>query len=230
MSKVIAPRHRRLTLSLMAALVVDLGTACTTTSGAPAQSYLSGRWQLDKSASEDPDSKISAAVADAESKLRRRLANAGYTEYGPVNTPGGGRGARGGASAGAELNGDEFSATGYIGPDFAGLRRNLKSVLGAPQLLVIDVQPEFVRLAGDEAPPRDYPYDEEFTRIDEYGTARIDTSWSGTTFKMRARYSTKAVVTESYTADPHSGQTLTVTRSLSDPIAGKLVVRSVYRH
>jgi hypothetical protein len=229
MFKVFAP--------LTVAFALTLGTAsCTTTSTAPSDPHLSGLWRLDPSASDDPDVKISAAIDAAEYKLRKRLSNAGFSQY---DQPNGGRhhgnggGGAGGAGAdsgnAAGLNGEEYSQTGYIGPDFNALRQNLSRVLGSPTTLVIDVKPDDVRIAGDGNPPRDYPPDDTFTRIDEYGTARIDTGWSRTTFNLRLRYESHATVRESYSADPHAG-TLTVVRNLSDPVAGKLSVLSVYRH
>jgi hypothetical protein len=233
MFKLIALPCRWFARPFVVACALGLGTGCTTTSTAPGNPHLSGHWQLDSASSDDADAKISQAIEQAESKLRKRLADAGFSQYEQNNGSGGGhRGGRGSAgngnAGGAELNGEEFSQTGYIGPDFVGLRRNLHQVLGSPQSLVIDVKPDNVRLAGDNTPPRDYPPDDEFTRIDEYGIARIDTNWTGPTFNLRARYSSKATVTERYTADDRI-RTLTVMRHLIDPVVGKLAVRAVYR-
>jgi hypothetical protein len=221
--------------SLTTVVALTLGAiSCTTTSTVPADPHMSGQWKLDPAASEDADVKISDAIDNAEGRLRKRLSNAGFSQYDEPQTggPGGGRHPRGGtegaAGNSAGLNGEEFSQTGYIGPDFNSLRRNLNRVLASPKTLVIDVKSDDVRIAGDDLPPRDYPPDDAFTRIDEYGTARIDTSWSGMTFSLRARYDSHATVKESYTADAHN-DTLTVVRLLSDPVAGKLAVRSVYR-
>jgi hypothetical protein len=219
-------------VSLTAVSALSLGAAaCTTSSIAPSDPHLSGKWQLDPAASDNADDKIADAIDAAEVKLRKRLSNAGYSQYDqPV---GGGRHAHGAAGAGdssngAGLNGEEFSQTGYMGPDFNALRINLHRVLEPPKTLMIDIKADDVRIAGDDNPARDYPPDDDFTRIDEYGTARIDTGWSGQTFNLRARYDSKATVKESYTADAHAG-TLTVIRMLSDPVAGKLSVRAVYR-
>jgi hypothetical protein len=228
MFKVIAPLRHRLAPLLTVAFALALGMGCTSTSTAPGNPHLSGQWQLDKAASDDANAKISQAIDAAESKLRKRLSDAGFSQYDSSGGNGGHRSHRGDSSGGPELNGDEFTQTGFIAPDFAELRRNLRQVLGSPQSLTIEVKPDDVRLAGDNAPARDYPPDDEFTRIDEYGTARIDTSWTGMTFTLRARYSSKATVTESYTADERAG-TLTVMRHLTDPVVGKLTVRAVYR-
>src|SRR5579864_762913 len=188
MFKVIAPLLRWRAPLLIMAFALALDAGCASTSNAPENPHLSGQWQLDKAASDDPDAKISQAIDAADERLRKRLSDAGFTQY--DQSSGGGSGGhhsrRGSTSSGGpELNGDEFTQTGFIGPDFAALRRNLRQVLGSPQSLAIDVKPDDVRLAGDNAPARDYPPDDEFTRIDEYGTARIDTSWSGMTFNLR---------------------------------------------
>jgi hypothetical protein len=222
MFKVIAP--------LTVACALSLGTgSCTTTSSAPSDPHLTGQWRLDKSASDDADAKIEAAIDMAESKLRRRLANAGFSQYDQPNSAHRAHGGGNDSNAGAGLNGDEYSQTGYIGPDFNALRRNLQRVLDSPTTLDIDVKPDDVRIAGDGNPARDYPPDDDFTRIDEYGAARISTRWSGITFNLRARYDSHATLTESYSANQRAG-TLTVLRHLSDPVAGKLTVRAVYGH
>jgi hypothetical protein len=232
MPKVFAP--------LAAAALLSLTSACTTTDVPPADPHLGGQWQLDPAASDDADAKIAAAIADAESKLRKRLVSAGFSQYGNAGghsgrgghggTAGTGTDAGGGDNSGpsVELNGDEFSATGYIGPDFGGLQRELQLALEAPRQLTIEIQPDTARIASDRSPARDYPYGDTFTRIDEYGTARMDSDWSGQTLVIRSRYSSHAVLIEQYLADARSG-TLTLTRNLTDPVAGKLSVRSVYR-
>jgi hypothetical protein len=213
--------------ALTTACVLGLASACTTTTTAPAQPHIAGQWQLDKDASDEPDAKIEPAIDLAESKLRKRLVNAGFSQYeagGPSSRRHGGEASNGGAA----LNGDEYSQTGYIGPDFAELRIQLRRILSAPLVLTIDVQPDYVRLSADSAPARDYPAGEDFTRIDEYGAARIETGWSGNAFVLHAKYASRATVIERYAADQRTGA-LTVERDVNDPIAGKISVRSIYR-
>jgi hypothetical protein len=195
---------------------------------------------LDPAASDDVGAKVSAAVADAEAKLRHRLVNAGFAQYGAGPGPGGhaprdgssssggSSGSSGGSGQPAELNGDEFSTTGYIGPDFAEMRRHLTQVLDAPKQLSIDVQPDLARIGVDNGPTLDYPFGDTFTRIDEYGTARIDSNWSGATLVVRARYSSHATLAEHYAGDSRTG-TLTMMRELTDPAVGKLTVHAIYR-
>jgi hypothetical protein len=209
-------------------------TACASTAPPSDNPHLDGKWQLDVAASDSTDAKISAAISGAEGKLRQRLANAGFSQYGNADgdTDTRGRRGRGGGSAGGnsapELNGDEYTATGYIGPDFAGLRHQLRLVLTAPKQLTLEVLPESVRIASDSYPERDYSFDDQFTRMDEYGTARIDSRWRGATFELRARYSNHATLIERYTGDART-HTLAVSFDLTDPVAGKLSVHSLYR-
>lgn len=224
------------------ALAASALTACVSTGNPPDNPHLDGQWQLDAPASDSADAKIAAAISGAEGKVRQRLANAGFSQYGPQDgdTRARGRHGRGGgtagggdapdtsAPAGAELNGDEYTATGYIGPDFAGLRHQLRLVLTAPKQLQINVLPDSVRIASDSYPKRDYPLDDRFTRMDEYGTARIASRWRGATFELSARYSNHATLIERYTGDART-HTLALNYELNDPVAGKLSVHSLYR-
>ena len=213
--------------ALTAACVLGLVSACASTTTAPARPRIAGQWQLDQAASDEADAKIEPAIAQAESKLRKRLVDAGFSQY-DAGSPGGRRHGAQASSSGASLNGDEYSQTGYIGPDFAGLRLQLRQILTAPRVLKIDVQPDFVRLSADSGPWRDYPPGDEFTRIDEYGTARIEAAWSGDAFVLHAKYASHATVIEHYSADERTGS-LIVERHVTDPIAGKISVRSIYR-
>jgi hypothetical protein len=77
-------------------------------------------------------------------------------------------------------------------------------------------------------PPRDYHTDEEFSRIDEYGTAKIDAGWSGNAFELQARYSSHARLIEHYAVDSRT-DTLTVSYHLQDPMVGKIDLNNVYR-
>jgi hypothetical protein len=235
MSNVTAAAIRSVT-ALGVVLAAGLLAACVSTDSPPASPHLDGQWRLDATASDDPDARITAAISGAEGKLRQRLANAGFDQYGPRD--GGGRGRRSGGSApggsppdsasGGELNGDEYTATGFIGPDFAGLRQQLRLVLTTPAQLTIKVLPDTLSMASDSYPVRDYPFGDQFTRMDEYGTARIDSRWKGDTFELRARYSNHATLIEHYTGNAGT-HTLSVTYNLNDPVAGKLSVHSLYR-
>jgi hypothetical protein len=236
--------------SLGAALILGCMAGCASVAVAPADSPLSGTWVLDKAASDNVEAKVSQALASAEDKLRKRRERYGYdtTDSGTAgNGPaaGGRGGRRGGGQGGAgqggggqsgtpsggdsdnfDAPGDEFGSQGMLGPDFAGLRTRLMQALFVPMKLKIEVLAEVVRITPDDVPSRDYHLGEEFSRFDEYGTAKIDSSWKDNAFVLRARY-TGASRVERYELTPHS-DTLTLTRQVVDPIVGKLNINSVY--
>jgi len=228
--------------TLLAALVLGLGAGCASVSPtAPANPLVTGHWQLDKSASDQVDTKVSAAIGDWQAKLRKRY---GDTVPGNPPAPGasGGRGGRrgGGGGQGAgdqdgsgtgqgeyQYSNEDFDAFRPLGPDFAGVRSRLILVLTPPDSFKFDTGSDLVRIAPDGVPPRDYHTDEEFSRIDEYGTARIDAGWAGDAFELQARYSSHASLIEHYAVDART-DTLTVTYHLRDPMVGKIDLNSVY--
>jgi hypothetical protein len=140
---------------------------------------------------------------------------------------GGGAQAGGGGGQDTDNAGQEFDAFRPLGPDFAETRRRLVQVLTPPTRLQVDTGTDFVRIAPDAVPPRDYHPDEEFSRIDEYGTAKIDAGWKGNAFELQARYSSHATLIEHYEVDARS-DTLKVTYHLRDPMVGKIDISSVY--
>ena len=243
--------RRSLGPAIFAAAIMSLGVGCATVSStAPAKPLVAGNWQLDRSASELVETKVDAAVSAWEAKLRKR---GGFFDPGsPGNGGFGGRGGRrggggpggggpggGGPGGGApggdsqlgdastDGSGEEIDLARPLAPDFAGIRRRLMQVLTPPQLIRFEIGSDYVRIAPDSIPPRDYHTDEEFSRIDEYGTARIDAGWSGEAFELQARYSSHAVLIERYVVDAHTN-TMTVTYHLTDPMVGKVDVTSVY--
>jgi len=149
--------------------------------------------ELDKSASDLVDTKVDAAISAWEAKLRKR---SGYYDYGNTSTagglggragrPGGGQGgpqggdpqAGGSLDQSGENSGEEVDLARPLPPDFAGIRQRLVQVLTPPVTLRIETGPDLVRIAPDGIPPRDYHTDEELSRIDEYGTARIEAGWA----------------------------------------------------
>jgi|GEM_PF-1467754 hypothetical protein len=239
MPQLIALSRRWLASPLMAALILSLTSACATTTPAPTTPILSGHWQLDKAASDLVDTKVSAAIADTEAQLRKHAGQSGYGNGGTYGGSsgrrgGGGRGGggtagggQGGTGDGTDSSGEDFDAFRQLGPDFVEIRRRLMGVLTPPVHLQFDTGTDLVRITPDSVPPFDYHADEEFSRIDEYGTAKIDAGWSGNAFVLRARYSSHATLVEHYKVDART-DTLTVTCHLRDPMVGKIDVSSVY--
>jgi hypothetical protein len=243
MPKLLALHRCPLASAMVAASILSLSAGCASvTSTAPANPQVAGRWELDKSASDLVDTKVDAAISAWEAKLRKR---SGYYDYGNTSTagglggragrPGGGQGgpqggdpqAGGSLDQSGENSGEEVDLARPLPPDFAGIRQRLVQVLTPPVTLRIETGPDLVRIAPDGIPPRDYHTDEELSRIDEYGTARIEAGWAGDAFELQARYSSHARLVEHYAANAHSN-TLTVTCHLTDPMVGKIDLNSVY--
>jgi hypothetical protein len=229
-----APSRRLIASALIATLTLSLGTACRTVSvTAPTHPLVSGHWQLDRAASDLVDTKVSAAISVWEAQWRKHSADVAVDNGGADGSRGGrrgGRGGRGGAQgsgSGADYPGEEFDAFKPLGPDFAETRRRLVQVLTPPVRLQFETGSDFVRITADGVPPRDYHPDEELSRIDEYGTAKIDAGWSGNAFELQARYLSHANLIEHYEVDPRT-DTLTVTYHLRDPMVGKIDLSSVY--
>jgi hypothetical protein len=227
---------------LLALVILSLATACSTVSPiAPANPVESGHWVLDKAASDPVEIKVSTAVSAWQAKLRKHSGSAdmaggqGYT---------GGRGRRGGTQGGSQtgspsdsgasdLGGadnasEDFDMYRPIAPDFNGVRHRLIQVLTPPRTLQFDSGSDYVRIGADGLPARTYHPDEDISRIDEYGTARIDVGWKGSAFELLAHYSSHATLVEHYEAGPHP-DTLQVVYHLTDPMVGKIDITSIYR-
>jgi hypothetical protein len=232
------PRRPFAPISL-AASILSLSMGCATvTSTAPANPLLSGHWQLDKSASDLVDTKVGNAISTWQAKLRQR---SGYLDASNAGNSGGGYGGRGGHRGGTgggtqggngtdqsgDTSGEEIDLLRPLAPDFPEVHRRLVQVLTPPDRVRFDTGTGLVRITPDNMPSRDYHTDEVFSRIDEFGTAKIDAGWSGDAFELRVRYSSHATLIEHYAIDAHT-DTLTVTYHLNDPRVGKIDLNSVY--
>jgi len=247
MPQLTARSPQQLASALLAFLMLSIASGCATTSSAPANPTLTGRWQIDKAASDLVDTKVSIAIAATEAQLRKHAGSSGYGNGGTYGgggygrRGGGGPGGGGGGGGGPPDNGpvdsgddtaptslEDFDAFRRLGPDFAEIRRQLVKVLTPPNQLQLESGSDYVRIKSDNAPPFDYHPDDEFSRIDEYGAAKIDSGWTADkAFELRARYSTHAALVEHFEVDART-DTLTVTYHLRDPMVGKIDVNSVY--
>jgi hypothetical protein len=213
---------------LCAALLAGGPSACETTSTAPPDSHLNGNWRLDRSASDDPDATIAKAMNAAEAKLRHRLARYGY---GPDQAPGQSAGPDNSPDApdySFDTPGDRYGGPGLVGPDFRGLRARLRQALIPPRALHLDVQDDIVAIGADQLPPRAYRLGEKLSRFDEYGTAIITPTFSREQFVLKSNYTSHALRIDTYEVNP-ANVMLTLTEQFTDPIVGRIVLRSVYR-
>jgi hypothetical protein len=213
---------------LLSTILLAGGLAgCETVTTAPTDSHLAGSWNLDKAASDNPEAKIAAAMSVAQAKLKHRLARYG-------NDPDDTRAAAAGDAPDApDYTYDtpedyRYGIPGRVGPDFRGLRSQLRQELIPPNSLQLDVAGDLVTISSDQMPPRDYRLGERVSRIDEYGTAIISVTWSHEMFELNYKYTSHASHSETYQVDPATGA-LAVTEEVSDPTVGRITLRSVYR-
>jgi hypothetical protein len=232
--------------------------SCATVGTIPPDSHLSGHWLMDPAASDDASARVALAVAEFRKKMRARRPaggpegsgtgpGGGGSGGGPGGGPGGGRRGSGaptpepdpdpapgsaprseGADDAPESIIDQYGNTRQLGPDFRTLSASLVHAMSSPHELEIDVDGDAVRVVADRLPPRDYRLGEGFSRFDEYGTARMQPTWTDHAFVLRARYTNGASIIERYQVLPGQN-TLTRTVNLIDPILGKLQLRSTYR-
>jgi hypothetical protein len=235
---------------LAGGLAAALLASCATVGTIPPDSHLGGHWVLDPSASDDAGARVALAIAEFRKKLRARRPG-GATEGG--NGPGGGgpgAGRRGsgvpgpapepepapasaprgdGTDDAPESIIDQYGNTRQLGPDFRTLSTSLLHAISSPHELEIDADgDDALRVVADRLPARDYRLGEGFSRFDEYGTARMQPTWTDDAFVLRARYTNGASILERYQVLPGQNA-LTRTVSLTDPILGKLQLRSTYR-
>jgi hypothetical protein len=245
----IASRKPVLRLALAAALAL---AACSTVSTtAPANARIEGDWQLNAALSDDTAARIRQLVASQEQKMRAQRSrqrggagdqvgddsgdDSGGADSGPESAGGpptdggrpggrpGGRGGRGAQSQGQVQTG-QSAMNAYA---IRELRSQLELALAVPHGLRIERSGEQVSIAADELPPRIYRPGEVFSRIDEIGTAQVESGWKAPAFLLRTRYSNRIARLERYELDARAGRLL-VTRSFDEPRIGKLELHSVY--
>jgi len=211
-----------------AALLASIMSGCETTTTVPADTRLAGTWELDRTASDDPDSKIAHAMGVAQARLRKALARYGYGPESADRDRPPADSASDAPDYTYDTPGDRYGGPGRVGPDFRGLKLRLHQALAPAPELKLGVQGDLVSVTDVPLPPRDYRLNERLSRIDEYGTASITASWTHEEFVLKSNYSSHASRSDTYQVDPSSGQ-LVLTRLLIDPTVGRITVRSVYR-
>ena len=195
-------------------LLALLCAACSSLSTETPSTPLPGNWVLDSAASESPGPKVDKLVSKQENTWRARMTRNRPPGGGIADTDSG------------DLEGPDGSLR--IRPDFAGMRAELKDAMSPPPKLHVEVNPEQIRLNSGDLPAIDYHPGEDFSRFDEYGTAKVECGWSDHKFVIDARYTNGAERQESYGLDT-SGDELVVTRRFNEPGLGRIETRSVYR-
>jgi hypothetical protein len=189
---------------------LSLGIAQAATPGLACAS-LCGEWQLDATASDRPEQVLDAAFLQfKEPKIRR------------PNMP----------------NTDNLEALGRAADEQAlgpildrprgkELREELQRAVQQPRDLKISAAADDIRFAADGASPRGISPGERSSRVDRYGTARIDPRWRGAQLVVSEKYDRRNQQEITYSAG--SDGALRVTQVIARQGLPRITVRSVYR-
>jgi hypothetical protein len=165
-----------------------------------AAARLSGTWSLDAAASDDPQGKLREAIATRKEPRRPRR----DTQLDEVFVP------------------DEPR-------DPRHETQVWESELAAPPVLTIAIQGSEFRVNSGERDTRVFAPGQPYARVDTRGTAKISSTWKGSSFEVRERYQRYdrgGSRTEMYSLD--RTDRLVFTRIVQMPMFGTVTIHSVY--
>jgi hypothetical protein len=183
----------------LALLLVLGGHASASDRDAAAAARLSGTWSLDTAASDDPQGKLREAIATRKEPRRRR-----------------------------DPQLDEV----FVPDEPRDPRRETQiweNELAAPSLLTIKFGTNEIRVTTGERETRVFSPGQPYARVDSRGTARISSTWKGSSFEVRERYQRYdrgGSRTDIYSLD--RADRLVFTRVVQMPMFGAVTIRSVY--
>lgn len=177
----------------------------------PACASLCGEWRLDAAASDRPEQLLDAAFRQfKEPKLRRsHVPNTDNIEAL-------------GKAADEEALGPILDR-----PRSRELREELLLVVQQPRSLTITADADDIRIAGDGASLRSLTPGEHSSRVDRYGSARIDSRWRGSQLAVTEKYDRRNQQETTYTLG--SDATLRVQQVIARRGLPRITLRSVYR-
>ncbi len=188
--------------------LTGLARAATTP---PACASLCGDWRLDATASDKPEQLLDTAFLQfREPKARRQsIPNTDNLE--------------------ALRKAADEDALGPIlsRPRSRELREELELALRQPRSLIISGNAEDIRIAGDGSSSMGITPGEHSSRVDRYGTARIESRWRGSQLAVREKYDRRNQQETTYSTG--SDGALRVTQVIARPGLPRITVRSVYR-
>jgi len=177
----------------------------------PACASLCGDWRLDATASDKPEQLLDTAFLQfREPKARRQsIPNTDNLE--------------------ALRKAADEDALGPIlsRPRSRELREELELALRQPRSLIISGNAEDIRIAGDGSSSMGITPGEHSSRVDRYGTARIESRWRGSQLAVREKYDRRNQQETTYSTG--SDGALRVTQVIARPGLRRITVRSVYR-
>jgi hypothetical protein len=177
----------------------------------PACASLCGEWRLDTAASDRPEQLLDVAFQQfKEPKLRRsHIPNTDNIEAL-------------GKAADEEALGPILDR-----PRSRELREELLLVVEQPRSLTITADADDIRIAGDGASRRSLTPGEHSSRVDRYGSARIDSRWRGSQLAVTEKYDRRNQQETTYSLG--SDATLRVQQVIARRGLPRITLRSVYR-
>jgi hypothetical protein len=177
----------------------------------PACASLCGEWRLDTAASDKPEQLLDAAFLQfKEPKVRRHhIPNTDNLDAL-------------GKAADEEALGPILDR-----PRSKELREELQRALQQPQGLKFSAEAEDIRISGDGTSPRSVTPGEHSSRVDLYGTARIDSRWRGAQLAVSEKYDRRNQQETTYVVGNDGA--LRVAQVIGRPGLPRVTVRSVYR-
>jgi hypothetical protein len=195
-------------IALLLALTVGPARAATTP---PACASLCGDWRLDAAASDNVQQRLDAAFLQfREPKARRRhIPDTDNLES-------------------LRKAADEDALGPILSrPRSTELREELQLALRQPKALRVSGDSEDIHIAGDGAPSLSLTPGEHSSRVDRYGTARIQSRWRGALLVVGEKYDRRNQQEITYATG--SDGALRVTQVIARPGLPRITVRSLYR-
>lgn len=177
----------------------------------PACASLCGEWRLDPAASDRPEQLLDTAFQQfREPKLRRtHIPNTDNIEAL-------------GKAADEEALGPILDR-----PRSRELREELQRVIQQPRKLTIGAEADDILIAGEGTARQGVTPGEHSSRVDRYGSARIDTRWRGALLAVSEKYDRRNQQETTYSVA--SDGALRVSQVIARSGLPRISVRSVYR-
>jgi hypothetical protein len=177
----------------------------------PACASLCGEWRLDAAASDKPEQLLDAAFQQFKEPRAHRPSRV-YTD----NVEALGKAA------------DEESLGPILDrPGRRELREELRHSLRQPAALKISADQEDIRISGNDASQLTITPGDRHTRVDLYGTARIDAQWRDSKLTVGERYDRRNQQQTTYAVG--SDGALRISQVIARPGLPRVTMRSVYR-
>jgi hypothetical protein len=197
----------RLSAISLLALTVGLAQAATPTACAS----LCGEWRLDSAASDTPQQLLDAALQKYNEPTERHSSRSIGDNIESISK-----------AADEEALGPILTR-----PRSKELREELRRALQQPRALQISADAEDIRLTSDGNSRQAYTPGERHTRVDSYGTARIEARWLGSQLAISERYDRRNQQETAYALGRDGA--LRVTQVLKRSGLPRITVRSIYR-